>query len=58
MQAEWQLRTVIKLPWRPLVDIGGSTEYILNEDGHRIEEHIESWKVSGTRAILQLLNIR
>ncbi|RDY04760.1 hypothetical protein CR513_11497, partial [Mucuna pruriens] len=30
--ASWKLRTNLKLPWRPLISIDGSTIYELNED--------------------------
>lgn len=32
LRASWKLRTNLKLPWRPLIAIDGSTSYELNED--------------------------
>lgn len=55
LRAEWTLRTVLRLPWRPLIDIEGATEYTLNEESNRIVRHVEFWSVSGTEALLQLL---
>ncbi|GFR52643.1 hypothetical protein Agub_g15234, partial [Astrephomene gubernaculifera] len=54
VRAEWRLRTLLRLPWRPLIDIGGATEYTLNAEGNRIVRHVESWSVSGTEALLQM----
>lgn len=54
MQADWRLRTTLALPWRPLIAIGGSTDYVLNDEGNQIVEHIESWSVTGTQALLQM----
>ena len=31
-QATWRLVTKLKLPWRPLIDVKGSTEYYLNAE--------------------------
>ncbi|EFJ48987.1 hypothetical protein VOLCADRAFT_109744 [Volvox carteri f. nagariensis] len=54
VRAEWRLRTFLRLPWRPLIDIDGATEYTLNEESNRIVRHVESWGVSGTQALLQM----
>ncbi|GLC36463.1 hypothetical protein PLESTB_000151000 [Pleodorina starrii] len=54
VRAEWRLRTFLRLPWRPLIDIDGATEYTLNSESNRIVRHVESWAVSGTQALLQM----
>lgn len=30
LQATWRLTTQLKLPWRPCIDVSGSTDYLLN----------------------------
>ncbi|XVF06988.1 hypothetical protein REPUB_Repub06bG0098900 [Reevesia pubescens] len=51
--ATWRLRTYLKLPWRPLISIDGSTFYELNEQ-FTIVRHAESWNVSALEAIGQI----
>ncbi|KAK1314163.1 hypothetical protein QJS10_CPA06g01556 [Acorus calamus] len=46
-------RTYLKLPWRPLISIGGTTLYELN-DNFKIVRHVESWDVSALEAIGQI----
>ncbi|PNH11130.1 hypothetical protein TSOC_002059 [Tetrabaena socialis] len=54
VRAEWRLSTYLRLPWRPLIDILGATDYTLNDQSNRIARHVESWAVSGTEALLQM----
>ncbi|PNW78100.1 hypothetical protein CHLRE_10g464250v5 [Chlamydomonas reinhardtii] len=54
VRAEWRLTTILKLPWRPLIDLDGATEYTLNEESNRIVRHVEFWSISGTEAVLQM----
>ncbi len=54
LQAKWRLTTGLALPWRPVIDLDGSTIYVLNEEQNKVVEHIESWSISGTQALLQL----
>ncbi|KAG2433404.1 hypothetical protein HXX76_008462 [Chlamydomonas incerta] len=54
VRAEWRLTTILKLPWRPLIDIDGATEYTLNGESNRIVQHVEFWSISGTEAVLQM----
>ncbi|XP_014510908.1 uncharacterized protein LOC106769699 isoform X1 [Vigna radiata var. radiata] len=54
--ASWKLRTNLKLPWRPLISIDGSTMYELNEN-YRIVRHVESWNVSAVEAVLQIFSL-
>ncbi|GIL61425.1 hypothetical protein Vafri_15874 [Volvox africanus] len=56
VRAEWRLKTLLRLPWRPLIDIEGATEYTLNPESNRIVRHVESWGVSGTQALLQMFH--
>ncbi|KAG7030293.1 hypothetical protein SDJN02_08640, partial [Cucurbita argyrosperma subsp. argyrosperma] len=51
--AAWKLRTYLKLPWRPLISIDGSTLYELDEE-LKIARHAESWSVSALEAIAQI----
>ncbi|KAK4273546.1 hypothetical protein QN277_021927 [Acacia crassicarpa] len=53
--ATWKLRTELKLPWRPLICIDGSTLYELDEN-FKIVKHAESWDVSALEAIGQIFN--
>ncbi|TKY52142.1 hypothetical protein E2542_SST23662 [Spatholobus suberectus] len=55
--ASWKLRTNLKLPWRPLISIDGSTIYELNEDC-KIVKHVESWNVSALEAVLQIFSLK
>lgn len=55
LRARWFLETGLKLPWRPVIAIKGSTDYTLDlEESNRVIDHVESWEVSGTEALLQL----
>lgn len=51
--ARWKLRTYLKLPWRPLISIDGSTVYEL-DNKLKIVRHAESWNVSALEAIGQI----
>ncbi|XP_024186833.1 uncharacterized protein LOC112191675 [Rosa chinensis] len=51
--ATWKLRTYLKLPWRPLISIDGSTVYDL-DDKFKIVRHAESWNVSAIEAVGQI----
>ncbi|XP_024517328.1 uncharacterized protein LOC112341456 [Selaginella moellendorffii] len=51
--AFWRLRTYLKLPWRPLVTLDGSTKYKL-DSSCRITSHVESWSISPLQALSQL----
>ncbi|KAH0881552.1 hypothetical protein HID58_068946 [Brassica napus] len=53
IRATWKLRTYLKLPWRPLISIDGSTVYELDRD-FKIVKHVESWSVSAVEAIRQI----
>ncbi|GMY21059.1 hypothetical protein FCV25MIE_16300 [Fagus crenata] len=53
VHATWKLRTYLKLPWRPLICIDGSTIYEL-DDKFKIVRHAESWNVSALEAIGQI----
>ncbi|KAJ4969080.1 hypothetical protein NE237_015781 [Protea cynaroides] len=51
--ATWELRTYLKLPWKPLISIGGSTVYDLGDE-LKIVRHAESWNVSAIEAVAQI----
>ncbi|GLT33003.1 hypothetical protein SLA2020_293670 [Shorea laevis] len=54
--AKWKLRTYLKLPWRPLISIDGSTIYEL-DDKFMIVRHTESWNVSALEAVGQIFTL-
>ncbi|KAF8107690.1 hypothetical protein N665_0118s0054 [Sinapis alba] len=56
IRATWKLRTYLKLPWRPLISIDGSTVYELDRD-FKIVRHVESWNVSAVEAIRQIFTV-
>ncbi|KAJ9549541.1 hypothetical protein OSB04_022084 [Centaurea solstitialis] len=45
--------TYLKLPWKPLISIDGTTVYALDKQ-FRIVKHVESWSVSPLEAIGQI----
>uniref|UniRef100_A0A803KPM3 Uncharacterized protein n=2 Tax=Chenopodium quinoa TaxID=63459 RepID=A0A803KPM3_CHEQI len=51
--ATWSLRTYLKLPWKPLIAIEGSTTYDLNDE-YKIVKHVERWNVSAVEAVGQI----
>ncbi|XP_042517097.1 uncharacterized protein LOC122091297 [Macadamia integrifolia] len=51
--ATWELRTYLKLPWRPLISIEGSTVYDLGDE-FKIVRHAERWNVSALEAVAQI----
>lgn len=53
IRAVWQLRTHIKLPWRPFICVDGSTIYDLDEQ-LRIVRHVESWSIPVFKALAQI----
>ncbi|XP_058222540.1 uncharacterized protein LOC131332371 [Rhododendron vialii] len=53
VSATWKLRTFLRLPWRPLISVNGSTVYEL-DDNFRIVRHAESWDISALQAIGQI----
>ena len=55
LQADWTLRSTVKVPWRPFVDVIGATEYSLNLQQNRIIRHVESWNITAWQALGQLL---
>ncbi|XP_058770535.1 uncharacterized protein LOC131644136 [Vicia villosa] len=57
LRASWKLRTNLKLPWRPLIAIDGSTSYELDDD-FKIIRHVESWNVSALEAVLQIFTFK
>mmetsp|Transcript_24764 Transcript_24764/g.39220 ORF Transcript_24764/g.39220 Transcript_24764/m.39220 type:complete len:236 (-) Transcript_24764:249-956(-) len=55
IRARWVLSTVLALPWRPKVCVGGSTLHTYESTkGNRVVYHEEMWDVSALEAILQL----
>ncbi|GJP56932.1 hypothetical protein CLOM_g15984, partial [Closterium sp. NIES-68] len=54
LETRWRLCAPIRLPWRPLVDINGSTVHTLNGAATKVVSHVEAWEVSAFDAIKQL----
>lgn len=52
LKAQWRLITEIRLPWKPCVDIDGSTLYTLNSSSNAICSHAESWSITGLEALV------
>jgi hypothetical protein len=50
----WTLTCGLRLPWRPLVDLSGETDYLLGTFPLRIICHTERWSISGVQALVQL----
>mmetsp|Transcript_28345 Transcript_28345/g.47566 ORF Transcript_28345/g.47566 Transcript_28345/m.47566 type:complete len:429 (+) Transcript_28345:89-1375(+) len=58
LQCEWRLKCGLKLPWRPFVDLVGTTDYrvVTGDDGSlQISYHLERWNISGVEAIWQII---
>lgn len=51
--ASWKLRTYLKIPWRPLISVDGTTVYDLDYQ-LRVVRHVESWSISALEAISQI----
>jgi len=53
LRADWILKCTLKLPWRPYVNVIGSTEYDLAyPESNRIVRHVESWDISAWEALV------
>ncbi|KAK9829722.1 hypothetical protein WJX72_007527 [[Myrmecia] bisecta] len=54
IKAQWKLQTYLKLPWRPFIDVLGTTLYTLNDDATKVVKHVEAWNISGLQALQQV----
>ncbi|XP_074576519.1 uncharacterized protein LOC141833025 isoform X2 [Curcuma longa] len=54
--ATWYLRTYLKLPWKPLIAIKGTTTYDLSKD-FKIIRHAECWNVPALEAVGQIFKL-
>ncbi|KAG7667749.1 hypothetical protein NADE_002611 [Nannochloris sp. 'desiccata'] len=53
LRAEWILKCTLRLPWRPYINVVGSTDYDLAyPDSNRIVRHVESWDISAWEALV------
>ena len=57
LRATWRMRADLALPWKPAIDLRGSTRfgYAAEEAGGRITEYVESWEISAGDALMQIL---
>ncbi len=47
VETQWRLTCELALPWRPFIDVEGSTVHRYDPTrGGRVVEHVESWEVS------------
>jgi hypothetical protein len=54
--AKWRMEGNLQLPWRPVIDVQGVTEYSFSEEsGGRIERYYERWTQEPGAALLSLL---
>ncbi|KAH8933851.1 hypothetical protein BDL97_18G051800 [Sphagnum fallax] len=53
IKAFWKLRTYLQLPWKPLIEVEGSTLYNINANS-KIVKHVESWSISAKEAVWQI----
>ena len=54
--AKWRMEGALKLPWSPMIDVQGVTEYRATSlKGGRIVEYFEQWTDEPTAALLRLL---
>lgn len=57
VRARWTLTCGLRLPWRPLVDLEGETDYLLGggDEGLMIVRHTERWSITGLQALGQIV---
>ncbi|GMI42744.1 hypothetical protein TrCOL_g7394 [Triparma columacea] len=57
--ADWRMRADLNLPWRPAIDLNGTTTFRLlppqGEGGGRIEDYRERWGMGAGEALLQIV---
>lgn len=57
--AAWRMRADLSLPWRPAIDLNGTTTFGLlppkGEGGGRIEDYREVWGMEAGEALLQIV---
>jgi hypothetical protein len=47
IETRWRLTCELALPWRPFIDVEGSTVHRYSPArGGRVVEHVESWGIS------------
>jgi hypothetical protein len=55
VSAKWRMEGNLALPWRPVIDVQGVTEYSFSEADGRIERYYERWTQEPGAALLSLL---
>jgi hypothetical protein len=53
----WRMYGEIKLPWKPVIDLRGQTEFTFADakNGGRIVDYFEKWELTAVEALLQLI---
>ena len=55
LEAKWRMVGDLDLPWRPRLDLRGTTRYTLRGEGGRISRYDETWGLSAGDALRQLV---
>ena len=57
INATWRMYAELRLPWRPAIDLRGSTRFTYDAEraGGRITEYVESWELEAGTALMQIL---
>ena len=55
VEANWRMSGDLALPWRPAIDVAGTTVYRLRPSDGRIHKYDERWEVDALSALRQLV---
>jgi len=55
IRTKWRFRSVIGVPWQPLLAAAGGTDYYFDAGTNRVSRHVESWDIEVWDALKQLL---
>jgi hypothetical protein len=54
--ARWRMWGDLKLPWKPSIDVIGTTRFTYEpSQGNRVNDYYETWEVAASTALLQLI---
>lgn len=59
LQADWVLQTTLALPWRPFIEVMGSTVYTLNPEANKVCSSPACWSITQSRRCyaVRLINL-